>query len=84
MKSTSHIQLLNPATVTSGDVSVPRTHDLQIIQVPHHSLRPHPRNARTHTKNQSNQVRKSLRTFGFVTPVLTDKNSVIIAGHARV
>ena len=84
MKAKSRTQLLNSTAVTSEHLSVPRTHDLQIIQVPPHSLRPHVRNARTHSKKQINQVRKSIRTFGFVTPVLTDKDGVIIAGHARV
>jgi ParB-like chromosome segregation protein Spo0J len=84
MKARSHTQLLNSSAAASEHLSVPRTHDLQIIQVAPQSLRPHPRNARTHSKKQINQVRKSIRAFGFVTPVLTDKDGVIIAGHARV
>ena len=84
MKAKSHIQLLSSTAVTSEHVSVPGTHDLKIIQVAPQSLRPHPRNARTHSKKQINQIRKSIRRFGFVTPVLIDKDGVIIAGHARV
>ncbi len=84
MKARSHTQLQNSTAVTSQHSSVPRKHDLQIIQVAPQSLRPHPRNARTHSKKQITQVRKSIRTFGFVTPILTDKDGVIIAGHARV
>ena len=84
MKAKSRTQLLNSATVNSEHVSVPRNHDLQIIQVPPKCLKPHARNARTHSRKQIDQVRKSIRAFGFVTPVLTDKDGVIIAGHARI
>ena len=84
MKAKSRTQLLNSATVNSEHVSVPRNHDLQIIQVPPKCLKPHARNARTHSRKQIDQVRKSIRAFGFITPVLTDKDGVIIAGHARI
>jgi DNA modification methylase len=42
------------------------------------------RNARTHSKEQILQLRSSLREFGFVNPVLCDKDLNIIAGHGRV
>lgn len=57
--------------------------DLKIIEVAPQSLKPHPRNARTHSKKQIRQIRNSIRTFGFVTPVLMDNDGVIVAGHAR-
>jgi hypothetical protein len=48
------------------------------------SLRPYPRNARTHSKKQVRQIAKSIRRFGFTAPVLIDRANMILAGHGRV
>jgi len=47
-------------------------------------LVPYARNARTHSKEQVLQLRSSLREFGFVNPVIVDKEFNIIAGHGRI
>ena len=47
-------------------------------------LIPYARNARTHSKEQILQLRSSLREFGFVNPVIVDRDLNIIAGHGRV
>ena len=47
-------------------------------------LIPYARNARTHSKEQILQLRSSLREFGFVNPIIVDKDLNIIAGHGRV
>src|SRR5262245_15574316 len=47
-------------------------------------LRPHPNNARTHSKKQIRQIAKSITQFGFCNPVLVDDAKQIIAGHGRV
>ncbi|MDD2267944.1 MAG: site-specific DNA-methyltransferase [Eubacteriales bacterium] len=47
-------------------------------------LVPYVRNARTHSKEQILQIRSSLREFGFVNPVIVDKDLNIIAGHGRI
>jgi DNA modification methylase len=47
-------------------------------------LIPYARNSRTHSKEQILQLRASLREFGFVNPVLCDKDYNILAGHGRV
>jgi DNA modification methylase len=47
-------------------------------------LVPYARNARTHSKEQILQLRSSLREFGFVSPIIVDKDLNIIAGHGRV
>lgn len=52
--------------------------------VPIDRLIPYARNARTHSKDQINKLRSSLREFGFVNPVLIDGDYNIIAGHGRV
>jgi len=48
------------------------------------TLKPNPRNARTHSKKQVKQIAESIRAFGFIAPVLIDENSMILAGHGRV
>lgn len=47
-------------------------------------LVPYVNNARTHSKEQITKLRSSLREFGFVNPVIIDKDNGIIAGHGRV
>jgi len=48
------------------------------------SLKPAERNARTHSAKQLKKIAKSIRTFGFVTPILIDREDRIVAGHGRV
>lgn len=47
-------------------------------------LKPHARNARTHSKKQVQQIARSIEQFGFTNPVLVDEQDRIIAGHGRV
>lgn len=48
------------------------------------SLKPSPRNARTHSKAQVEQIAASIEEFGFTNPVLIDETKTILAGHGRV
>lgn len=41
-------------------------------------------NARTHSPEQITRLRSSLREFGFINPVIVDRDYGIIAGHGRV
>lgn len=56
----------------------------QILTVPITHLTPYQNNARTHSAKQIRQIARSIETFGFTNPVLTDGNNGIIAGHGRV
>ena len=47
-------------------------------------LIPDPRNARTHSKRQIDQLRASIEAFGFTNPILADPEGHIIAGHGRL
>ena len=47
-------------------------------------LVPYARNPRTHSKEQISQLRASLREFGFIAPVIVDKDLNVIAGHGRI
>jgi len=47
-------------------------------------LVPYQNNARTHSPEQINKLRSSLREFGFINPIIIDKDYGIIAGHGRL
>ncbi|QAU48715.1 ParB/Srx family N-terminal domain-containing protein [Bradyrhizobium guangzhouense] len=47
-------------------------------------LIPDPRNARTHPKRQIEQLKASIREFGFTNPILIDPDGHLIAGHGRL
>src|SRR5258708_3130921 len=55
-----------------------------IEPMPVASLRPHPGNARTHSRKQIRQIADTIRHFGFTNPVLIGEDGEIIAGHGRV
>lgn len=59
-----------------------RTEKLKIIDI--NELIPYVNNARTHSKEQITKIRSSLREFGFVNPVLIDRDKNIISGHGRI
>lgn len=56
----------------------------QMELVPTDKLIPYVNNARTHSSEQVNKLRASLREFGFVNPVIVDRNLNVIAGHGRI
>ena len=56
----------------------------EMEHVPIGKLIPYINNARTHSPEQIKKLRASLREFGFVNPVIIDRNYNIIAGHGRV
>ena len=58
------------------------TTDFQLVDV--NKLIPYANNARTHNKEQILKLRSSLREFGFVNPVIIDRDYNIIAGHGRI
>lgn len=56
--------------------------DFQLVATD--KLVPYANNARKHSPAQVNKLRASLREFGFINPVIIDKDFGIIAGHGRV
>lgn len=56
--------------------------DLPTIRID--ELIPYENNAKIHGPEQIEQLRRSLREFGFVSPVLIDEDKNLIAGHGRV
>jgi DNA modification methylase len=62
----------------------PSSPKLAIVYRAANSLKPDPRNARTHPKRQIEQLVQSIREFGFTNPILIDECDVLIAGHGRL
>ena len=58
------------------------TNEMQLISVD--QLVPYVNNARTHSPEQINKIRSSLREFGFVNPLIIDRDHNVIAGHGRL
>ena len=58
------------------------TTEMQLISVD--KLVPYVNNARTHSPEQILKLRSSLREFGFVNPIIIDKDFNVIAGHGRL
>ena len=46
-------------------------------------LKPSPRNTRTHSQKQIQQIAESIQQFGWTSPIVVDEAGRIIAGHGR-
>lgn len=58
------------------------TRKIELVEVG--KIIPYAGNARTHSSEQIKKLRASLREFGFVNPLLIDKDYGLIAGHGRL
>ena len=58
------------------------TTEMQLVPV--EKLIPYINNARTHSDEQIKKLRSSLREFGFINPVIIDRDFNVIAGHGRI
>lgn len=58
------------------------TSEMELIST--EKLIPYVNNSRTHKPEQINKLRASLREYGFINPVLIDRNYNVIAGHGRL
>ncbi|CDG04238.1 site-specific DNA-methyltransferase [Lactococcus lactis] len=65
-----------------GGVLVNTTERFEKVDI--EKLVPYARNARTHSKEQVKQIQASMREFGFINPVIVDKDYNLIAGHGRI
>lgn len=59
-----------------------RVSEMNLVDID--KLIPYVNNARTHSAEQINKLRSSLREFGFVNPVIIDRDYNVIAGHGRI
>ena len=58
------------------------TKEMKLVDI--EKLVPYVNNARTHSVDQINKLRSSIREFGFINPVIIDKDYGVIAGHGRI
>lgn len=69
--------------VSEGEViSRPMADQVEIWPI--ERLIPSARNARTHSDGQIAEIAGSIAAFGFMVPVLVDRDGMIIAGHGRI
>lgn len=47
-------------------------------------LVPYARNAKLHSEEQIREIADSIKEFGFINPILIDKDFNVIAGHGRI
>jgi DNA modification methylase len=66
----------------SGKRSNIMTYSYKVLPID--QVKPHPRNAHTHSKKQIRQISASIRDICFGAPVLVDEHNVLIAGHGRL
>ena len=59
-------------------------HTTEMKMISTSKLIPYVNNARTHSQEQVNKLRGSLREFGFINPVIIDSDFNVIAGHGRL
>ena len=57
---------------------------MHIIERQIKELIPYEKNTKKHDQTQINNVAESIKQYGFVQPVVIDKNDVIVIGHCRV
>lgn len=62
----------------------PKIRDLEVTLTPIGSLKSNLSSARTHSKKQIGQIAKSIETFGWTNPILTDEDNRVMAGQARL
>jgi ParB-like chromosome segregation protein Spo0J len=60
------------------------TKPLKVVYRQIDGLKPDPANPRRHSKKQIRQIKNSIKSFGFIVPVLVDREGNVIAGHGRV
>jgi hypothetical protein len=55
----------------------------QIVPQRLETIRPNPRNSRTHSKKQIRQIAASILAHGFLGLIVIDENCIILAGHGK-
>ena len=57
---------------------------MEVYELPIEDIIPYARNQKKHDNTQINNVARSLQDFGWVQPVVVDKDNNIIIGHCRI
>lgn len=62
----------------------PSPRPLNLDERPTASLVPYANNARMHPKTQVKKMGRSIKTYGFLNPILIDRDNNVICGHGRL
>lgn len=57
---------------------------MEIIKVKINDLKPYSKNAKKHPKKQIEQIKQSIKQFGFNDPIGVWKDNIVIEGHGRL
>lgn len=57
---------------------------MTIVNKPTAELKPYNKNTKKHDDAQINNVAESIKQYGFVQPIVIDKNNVVVIGHCRL
>lgn len=57
---------------------------MNIKNMPIEALIPYEKNTKKHDDVQINNVAESIKQYGFVQPIVIDKNNVVVIGHCRL
>lgn len=57
---------------------------MEVRNVSIKDLIPYERNTKKHDKTQINNVAESIKQYGFVQPIVIDKNNTVVIGHCRL
>ena len=57
---------------------------MEITKINVGDIKPYDRNAKKHDDRQIKNVMESIKQFGFVQPIVVDKDGVVIIGHCRL
>nr|DAI27169.1 MAG TPA: adenine specific DNA methyltransferase [Caudoviricetes sp.] len=56
---------------------------MQVVMKSLEEIQPYSKNAKKHDARQIKNVAESIKQYGFVQPVVVDKNNIIVIGHCR-
>lgn len=56
---------------------------MQTIMKKLSDIQPYPKNAKKHDERQIKNVAESIKQYGFVQPIVIDKDGIIVIGHCR-
>lgn len=57
---------------------------MDIVEIAVKELKPYGKNAKKHDQTQIDNVAMSIKKYGFVQPIVVDKNNEVIIGHCRL
>ena len=57
---------------------------MDIVNIKVADIKPYPKNTKKHPAEQISNIAKSIEKYGFIQPVVLDKNNEIVIGHGRI